>query len=118
MASPQELLDLWNAALNPPYAPSRVGDLTFESALLEERNLLVDRLLTTQNTEDKEDLLADIVFIDTNTAIDSNFDSIELDPVRVYSMEEILDIQTEKPTGLLQSMRKKILMIYRNCLQK
>tara|TARA_Y100001963_G_scaffold139758_1_gene205963 strand:- start:4742 stop:7147 length:2406 start_codon:yes stop_codon:yes gene_type:complete len=105
--SAQELLDLWNAALNPPYAPSRVGDLTFESELLEERNELVDRLLTTQNTEDKEALLADIAFIDTNTEVDSNFDSIELDPVRVYSMAEILDIQTEKANRTFTKYEEK-----------
>ena len=105
--SAQELLDLWNAALNPPYAPSRVGDLTFSSDVLEERNELVDRLLTTQDSDVKEALLADIAFIDTNTEVDSNFDSIELDPVRVYSMAEILDIQTEKANRTFTKYEEK-----------
>jgi len=116
LASPQELLDLWNAALNPPYAPSRVGDLTFESRLLEERNELVDRFLTTQDSTVREDLLDEIAFIDTNTAIDSNFDSIELDPVRVYSMEEILDIQTEKANRTFTKYEEKNLEDMSNLL--
>ena len=99
MADPQEILDLWNAALNPPYAPSRVGDLTFSSQTLKSRNDAIEAYNIETNPDEKDRLKRRIDYLNEFNNPNLNHDSfsaLELDPYRVYSMEEIFDIQTEK----------------------
>ena len=98
MASPQELLDLWNAALNPPYAPSRVGDLTFAQKYLDKRNEAIEAYNTNTNPNLVDDFRDDVERFDSESDDYYNHDSfsaLELDPYMIYSMEEILDKQTE-----------------------
>ena len=98
MASPQELLDLWNAALNPPYAPSRVGDLTFSQKYVDKRNEAIEAYNTNTNPDLVDDLRDDVERFDSESDDYYNHDSfsaLELDPYMIYSMEEILDKQTE-----------------------
>ncbi len=98
MASPQELLDLWNAALNPPYAPSRVGDLTFAQKYVDKRNEAIEAYNTNTNPDLVDDLRDDVERFDSESDDYYNHDSfsaLELDPYMIYSMEEILDKQTE-----------------------
>ena len=98
MASPQELLDLWNAALNPPYAPSRVGDLTFAQKYVDKRNEAIEAYNTNTNPNLVDDLRYDVERFNAESDDYYNHDSfsaLELDPYMIYSMEEILDKQTE-----------------------
>ena len=98
MASPQELLDLWNAALNPPYAPSRVGDLTFAQKYLDKRNEAIEAYNTNTNPNLVDDFRDDVERFDSESDDYYNHDSfspLKLDPYMIYSMEEILDKQTE-----------------------
>ena len=110
MASPQELLDLWNAALNPPYAPSRVGDLTFAQKYVDKRNEAIEAYNTNTNPNLVDDLRDDVERFDSESDDYYNHDSfspLKLDPYRFYSMEEILDKQTEMANRTFIKYEKK-----------
>ena len=89
----QEILDLWNARLNPPGSPSRIGDVQWKQTFLQYRQELVDELSTIPRTnkEARERLLADI---SSNDQL-GNLHFFKLDPETNYSSDEITEIQME-----------------------
>lgn len=87
-------LAIWNARLNPPDAPSSIGDLTYESKDLIERNKFVAQL-----KELKSDPRAYAAKKTVIATIDDNnplFKKLNLDYETDYSDKEVNELQSEK----------------------
>ena len=82
-------LNIWNARLNPPDAPSSIGDLRLKSIALADRNDLVERLET--EPEKYEDLIAEIQYLDDEEPL---FGKLNLDPEKPYSEQEVRTLQS------------------------
>tara|TARA_Y100001951_G_scaffold103284_1_gene111777 strand:+ start:644 stop:3559 length:2916 start_codon:yes stop_codon:yes gene_type:complete len=87
----QPKLNIWNARLNPPDAPSSIGDLRFKSINLKDRNDLVELLET--EPENYDDLIAEIKSLDDEEPL---FGKLKLDPEKTYSEQEVGILQDEK----------------------
>ena len=84
-------LAIWNARLNPPDAPSSIGNLRFKSINLEERNKLVELLET--EPENYQDTIDEIKYLDDEEPL---FGKLKLDPEKTYSEQEVGILQDEK----------------------
>ena len=87
----QPKLNIWNARLNPPDAPSSIGNLRFKSINLKDRNDLVELLET--EPENYEDLIAEIRSLDDEEPL---FGKLKLDLEKTYSEQEVGILQDEK----------------------
>ena len=84
-------LAIWNARLNPPDAPSSIGDLRFKSINLADRNDLVERLET--EPENYQDIIDEIKYLDDEEPL---FGKLKLDLEKTYSEQEVGILQDEK----------------------
>ena len=91
----QEILDLWNARLNPPGSPSKIGDVQWTVDELNTRNEYVELLRNARDLNLQSEIerqLEAIAFIDG----DANFTLFDLDPETIYDSDEVTEIQNEK----------------------
>ena len=91
----QEILDLWNARLNPPGSPSKIGDVQWTVDELNTRNEYVELLRNARDLNLQSEIerqLESIAFIDG----DANFTLFDLDPETIYDSDEVTEIQNEK----------------------
>ena len=86
-------LAIWNARLNPPDAPSSIGDLTYKSNDLIERNKFVAEL---RELKDPGKIAAKRSVIATVDDRNPLFKKLNLDYETDYSDKEVNELQSEK----------------------
>ena len=86
-------LAIWNARLNPPDAPSSIGDLTYKSNDLIERNKFVAEL---RELKDPGKIAAKRSVIATVDERNPLFKKLNLDYETDYSDKEVNELQSEK----------------------
>jgi len=102
------ILELWNAKLNPPDAPNRIGDIEINLEDIEDRNELLDDYqlaLDRDDVAEQEELLLDIQDLDD----DVDFSLLGLDPFKAYSYQEMLSIRDSKANTSFARYEEKTL---------
>jgi hypothetical protein len=103
----QRILELWNARLNPPDAPNRIGDLVILPDVIEERNKLVDEFNSAVEENEKNELYSDIVALDNDP--DYNLNLFDLDPTKNISFDEIIQEQERRSDTTFRRYEEKTL---------
>tara|TARA_R100000008_G_scaffold69215_1_gene46552 strand:+ start:269 stop:2644 length:2376 start_codon:yes stop_codon:yes gene_type:complete len=104
----QRILELWNARLNPPDAPNRIGDIEINLIDVQDRNELIDDYKLAVDRGDKaeqEELILDIKDLDD----DVDFSLLGLDPFKAYSYDEIIQEQAKKSDTTFRRYEEKTL---------